>query len=218
MNPSDFKRRGLLCVVSGPAGSGKTTLCRAFSESDAEATYAVSATTRAPRKGEADGHDYHFLTRGEFESRTTRGGFLEWAEVHKNYYGTLKSEVIDHIEAGRDVLMDIDVQGAALIRKNADPLIREALVDIFILPPSEDEIIARLRNRGTESQAELDLRLHNARKEMRHWREYDYTIISGTKQEDLATFSSILNGERCRSHRLISKTEGDVEEQGELGM
>ncbi len=211
----EFQRRGLLCVVSGPAGSGKTTLCRAFSEFDDGATYAVSATTRPPRTGEVDGRDYHFLTREDFETRTTAGEFLEYAEVHGRYYGTLKSEVTDHIRAGRDVLMDIDVQGAALIRKSSDPLIQESLVDIFILPPDEDELVERLNNRGTEGQDELELRLNNAREEMRHWPKYSYTVISGTREKDFEIFKSIIAGERCRSTRLISDA-GDESEQQEL--
>ncbi|MDA7672888.1 guanylate kinase [bacterium] len=214
----DFQRRGLLCVVSGPAGSGKTTLCRAFSDADSSATYAVSATTRPPRTGEKDGKDYHFLTREAFQAKATRGEFLEFAEVHGRFYGTLKDEVIEHIRAGRDVLMDIDVQGAQFIRKSIDPLIQEALVDIFILPRSEEELVERLNNRGTEGQEELDLRLRNARKEMKHWAEYSYTVISGTKEVDFEIFSSIIAGERCRSHRLVPETDGSDEEQQEFGI
>lgn len=217
MTDLELKRRGLLCVVSGPSGSGKTTLCRRFSEVDEEAVYAVSATTRAPRGEEKDGVDYFFLTREEFEQRATRGEFLEYAEVHGNFYGTLKSEVLAHIEAGRDVLMDIDVQGAALVRKQEDSRIREALVDIFILPPSDEELLKRLSFRGTENEEQLALRLANAHEEMRHWRDYRYTIVSRDKEADFAIFSSIVAGERCRSSRLIpgSGLPGD---QPELGL
>jgi len=198
----DFKRRGILCVVSGPSGSGKTTVCRSFSDSDSECVYAVSCTTRASRAGEVDGTDYHFLSREDFEQRTTRGDFLEWAEVHGNFYGTLKSEVLDLIEAGTDVLIDIDVQGAELIRKNSDPLIVESRVDVFIMPPSRDELIDRLDKRGTESAEQLDIRLNNALEEMRHWGSYHYTIISRTRGDDLARFAAIIRAERCRSARL----------------
>jgi len=197
-----LQRRGLLCVVSGPSGSGKTTLCRRFSEVDSEASYAVSATTRGPRGEEKDGVDYHFLTREEFENRATRGEFLEYAEVHGNFYGTLKSEVLDRIERGQDVLMDIDVQGAGLVRNQEDERIREALVDIFILPPSDDELLRRLDLRGTETREQLDLRLANAHEEMRHWPSYRYTVVSRDKESDFRTFSSIIAGERCRSSRL----------------
>ena len=207
MSKVELKRRGLLCVVSGPSGSGKTTLCRRYSEEDNQAVYAISATTREPRDGEKDGVDYFFLTRDEFESRNARGEFLEYAEVHGNYYGTVKSEVLNHIEAGRDVLMDIDVQGAALVRSQKDPSIQEALVDIFILLPSDEELLNRLNFRGTETQEQIELRLKNAHEEMRHWQLYRYTIISANKATDFSTFSSILAGERCRSNRLTPDPE-----------
>ncbi len=189
-------------MVSGPSGSGKTTLCRRFSESDDRAVYAVSATTRAPREGERDGVDYYFLTREEFERGIAEGDFLEHAEVHGRFYGTLKREVLGHLDAGRDVLMDIDVQGAALVRASADPAILESLVDIFILLPSEEELVKRLRSRATETEAELAVRLDNAQEESEHWDRYRYTVVSADRESDFARFSAILGGERCRSSRL----------------
>ncbi|MCG8601401.1 MAG: guanylate kinase [Verrucomicrobiales bacterium] len=217
MSHLELQRRGILCVVSGPSGSGKTTLCRRFSDEDPSAVYATSATTRAPRDGEKDGVDYFFLTREDFESRATRGEFLEYAEVHGNLYGTLKSEVLTHINAGRDVLMDIDVQGAELIRKQTDPAITEAFVDIFILLSGEEELLARLAGRGTETQDQVDLRLQNAREEMRHWPDYQYSVISADKETDFATFSAIIAGERCRSTRLAPSRE-TAEKHPELGL
>lgn len=207
MNQYELQRCGILCVVSGPSGSGKTTLCRRFSDSDPEAVYAISATTRAPRDGEVDGKDYFFLTREDFEAKATRGEFLEYAEVHGNFYGTLKSEVLNHIRAGRDVLMDIDVQGAELVRNQTDETIAGSLVDIFILPPSDEELMVRLSGRGTETQEQLDLRLLNAREEMRHWQAYDYTVVSSDRETDFATFSAIISGERCRSSRLSAEMD-----------
>ncbi|MDF1823464.1 MAG: guanylate kinase [Verrucomicrobiales bacterium] len=212
-----LKRRGLLCVVSGPSGSGKTTLCRRFSETDSAAVYATSATTRAAREGETDGVDYYFLAREEFEERATRGEFLEFAEVHGNLYGTLKSEVIAHIEAGRDVLMDLDVQGAENIRNREDPQIEEALVDIFILLPSDDELLRRLGGRGTETEEQTRLRLANAHEEIHHWPKYRYTLVSCDKETDFDTFSAIIAGERCRSTRLTADQEATAE-QPELGL
>ncbi len=188
-------------MVSGPSGSGKTTLCRAFTAADENAFYATSATTRSPREGEKDGDDYFFLTRDDFEKRATRGEFLEYAEVHGNLYGTLKSEVIEHIRAGRDVLMDIDVQGADLVRGVNDTIIQNALIDIFILPPNDEELANRLDSRGTETREQLDLRLHNAHEEMSHWQEYGYTIVSGSREQDLAAFEAVLTAERHRSSR-----------------
>ncbi|MEM6278053.1 MAG: guanylate kinase [Verrucomicrobiota bacterium] len=217
MSQVELQRRGLLCVVSGPSGSGKTTLCRRFSVEDENAVYAISATTRAPREGEVHGVDYFFLSREDFEGRTTRGEFLEFAEVHGNLYGTLKCEVMTHIDAGRDVLMDLDVQGAETIRRRKDPQIEEALVDIFILLPSDEELLRRLGGRGTETEEQTQLRLANAREEIRHWSDYQYTIVSADKETDFLTFGAILAGERCRSRRLAPKEEA-AEVHPELGL
>ncbi len=165
------------------------------------ADYAVSATTRPPREGEQDGVDYYFLSREEFEAKVEAREFLEYAEVHGNLYGTLKSEVTNRLESGHDVLIDIDVQGAASIREHRNETIHDAMIDIFILPPDGDGLIERLRGRGTEGEEELALRLKNAREEMRHWQEYHYTIVSDSKDADFTIFSSIVNGERCRTSR-----------------
>lgn len=217
MSDLELKRRGLLCVVSGPSGSGKTTLCRRFSDSDPDAVYATSATTRAPREGEQDGVDYYFLSRHDFEERATRSEFLEFAEVHGNLYGTLKSEVISHIEAGRDVLMDLDVQGAENIRNRDDRQIREALVDIFILLRNDAELLRRLGGRGTETEEQTRLRLANAHREIRHWPKYRYTLVSRDKDTDFETFRAILAGERCRSNRLTPAEEA-IPDHPELGL
>lgn len=204
----DLQRRGILCIVSGPSGSGKTTLCRKLSERDSGCVYAVSCTTRQPRTGEIDGRDYHFLTREDFESRAACGEFLEWAEVHGNLYGTLKSAVLERIARSEDVLMDIDVQGAQLVRRNPDPAIAASIVDVFILPPDREELKTRLGGRGTEAPRELALRLENALEEMRHWRDYRYTIISGSPEEDFDRFRAIIEGERCRTRRLQRLEDG----------
>ncbi|QQL45564.1 guanylate kinase [Sulfuriroseicoccus oceanibius] len=195
------ERIGLLCMVSGPTASGKTTVCRKARDHD-DCVYSISCTTRAPREGEVDGVDYHFLDKDDFIQRTAQGDFLEWATVHGNYYGTLKSEVVAHLEAGRDVVMDIDIQGAQLIRATEDPFIRNALVDVFILPPSMDEIKNRLFGRGTETDDQMRLRLYNALDEMKHWREYRYAIVSDTPEADFDRFRTILNGERMRACRM----------------
>ena len=214
MGDWQFQRSGILCVVSGPSGSGKTTLCRRFSESDGDAVYAISATTREPREGERDGVDYFFLSRPAFETGISRGDFLEYAEVHGKLYGTLKREVLGHLEAGRDVLMDIDVQGASSVRASTDPAIRDALVDIFILRPGDAELVHRVRARGSETEKQLALRLFNAREESRHWPDYRYTLVSADRETDFATFRAILAGERCRSRRL-RKIGGDTNVPGE---
>jgi guanylate kinase len=197
-----FARSGMLLVVSGPSGSGKTTLCRRLADAG-EVRYSVSCTTRSPRPGENDGHDYHFLSRGEFERRIIAGDFLEHAEVHGNHYGSLKSEVLAHIAAGQDVVMDIDVQGAALVRHCADPDIRRALVDLFVMPPSGEELHTRLAGRGTDSEETISLRMANALDEMKHWPQYTYVLHSSTREEDYARFLALVSAERLRVSRIL---------------
>lgn len=196
-----FQRTGLLCVVSGPSGCGKTTLCRAQAQHPGY-VYSISCTTRPPRAGEVNGKDYHFLYEEEFLDRVKRKQFLEYAEVHGQYYGTLKSTVLGHLQEGSDVLMDLDVQGAEKIRRTRDQVIHNALVDVFIMPPSLKELHRRLSGRATEDEAALNLRLDNAREEIRHWREYQYVITSGTLSEDRAAFQAIVEAERRRTSRL----------------
>ena len=197
-------RKGILCVVSGPSGSGKTTLCRAAADSDRDENirYTVSCTTRSPREGETQGRDYYFLSREEFQARIGADEFLEFATVHGNCYGTLKSEVVSRLENGLDVIMDIDVQGAAQIRSCPDPMIREAHVDVFILLESLQAMEERLRGRGTESEAEFQTRLQNAKAELKQWRFYQYAIVSGSREQDLQAFQEILGAERRRVSRL----------------
>jgi guanylate kinase len=194
-------RTGILLLVSGPSGSGKTTLCRRLAE-EREARYSISCTTRPPRPGETDGRDYHFLTRDEFERRVAAGEFLEHAEVHGNRYGTLKSEVLGHLAAGTDIVMDIDVQGAAQVRACDDEAIHAALVDLFVMPPSEAELRARLTGRGTDSDDVIALRMANSLDEMRHWPEYTFRLVSGTHEEDYLRFKALLLAERLRVARL----------------
>lgn len=200
--PPGFFRRGILFVLSAPSGAGKSTL-RENLRPKSDFVYSVSCTTRKPRQGEEDGIDYHFLSRDEFAAHAARGDFLETAEVHGQRYGTLREHVLRHLEAGVDVLVDIDVQGAAQIRSNTDPLIHDALTDVFIMPPSLDELRRRLLKRGTETTAQIERRLRNAAGEMERWREYRYTIISGTMEEDLQKFRAIMKAERYRSERLL---------------
>lgn len=194
-------RTGMLLVVSGPSGSGKTTLCRRLADAG-EVSYSTSCTTRAPRAGERDGHDYHFLSREDFEHRIAAGDFIEHAEVHGNFYGSLRSEIIDRLERGEDVVMDIDVQGAAQVRACDDPLIRRAFVDLFVMPPDEQELYARLCGRGTDSPDVIALRMKNALDEMSHWREYSHVLLSSTREDDYARFFALLTAERMRVDRL----------------
>ncbi len=194
-------RQGILFVVSAPSGAGKTTLCMALRQTR-DFVYSVSCTTRAPRPGEVQGEDYHFLTEGEFQQSIAAGAFLEYAEVHGNFYGTLRESVLVHLRQGVDVLIDIDTQGGAQIRASADGMIQDALADVFIMPPNLAELRRRLLKRGTETPEKIALRLDNAAKEMARWRDYRYTIISGSVEEDLAKFRAIMRAERYLSRRF----------------
>ena len=156
-----MKRLGILFVISAPSGAGKSTICSSLRQTQ-DTVYAVSCTTRTPRAGEIDGEDYHFMDPAEFERRIAAGDFLEYARVHDHYYGTLRQSIVDHLRDGIDVLVDIDVQGAATIRQSKDPFIQDSLVDIFIMPPSLEELRHRLQKRGTESDEQIEFRLTNA--------------------------------------------------------
>ncbi len=189
-------------VVSAPSGAGKTTLCDALRQTP-DFVYSVSCTTRAPRAGENDGEDYHFLSEAEFLERIKAGEFLEHAEVHGRYYGTLRQPILSNLDNGIDVLIDIDIQGAAAIRTVNDEFIRRALCDVFIMPPDLDELRRRLTKRGTETAEQIELRLMNAAREMELWRDYRYTIISKSMEEDLQKFRHIMGAERYLSRRLV---------------
>jgi guanylate kinase len=194
-------RSGILLLVSGPSGSGKTTLCRRLAQTGA-AHYSVSCTTRPPREGELNGRDYHFLTRDQFETDIAAGQLLEHAEVHGHHYGTLRSEVHSFLERGQDVVMDIDVQGAAQVRACDDAAIQCALVDLFVMPPDDEELRRRLSARATDSPEVIALRMQNALHEMEHWHEYQYCLVSGDREADYSRFHALLTAERLRVQRL----------------
>ncbi len=196
--PDPASRLGLLIVVSGPSGTGKTTLCRKVC-AEGKAVFSVSCTTRPPRPGEVDGKDYFFLTEEDFLARVDRGELFEYARVHNRWYGTLKSYVFDNLRRGVDVLMDIDVQGATQVRGCEDELVERCLTDIFVMPPSLEELRARLSGRGTDSAEVVELRLKNAESEMQHWSDYRYCLVSDTRESDEARFRSIIEAERMRS-------------------
>ena len=182
---------GTLLIVSGPSGSGKTTLCRR-AEKDGLTAYSISCTTRAPRPGEQDGVDYHFLTREIFDAKVANGEFLEHATVHGNSYGTLKADIIDLLQQGKNVVMDIDVQGAASIRACEDPIIRRAYADVYIHVPSA-ELEARLRGRCTDAEEVILLRLRNAAEEDARQGEYQFALVSGDREQDYARFTALLS-------------------------
>jgi guanylate kinase len=194
------QRLGVLLVVSGPSGTGKTTLCRQLADAG-EVVYSVSATTRSPRPGEVHGRDYYFLSVDQFKDHIERDEFFEHAEVHGNYYGTLKTYVKQNLVNGVDVVMDIDFQGASQVRACADDLVAQCLVDVFILPPSVEALEERLSSRGTEDQEKLSLRLRNALIEIARWPEYHFALVSGTREHDLERFRAILLAERLKVTR-----------------
>lgn len=203
-NPAfQFRRTGILFVISAPSGAGKTTLCTALRQKP-DFVWSVSCTTRPPRTGEVDGEDYHFLSRGEFERRRGAGEFLEHAEVHGNHYGTLKGPVVENLRNGIDVLLDIDTRGAANIRACGDPVILGALADVFIMPPDLGELRRRLLRRGTETPEQVEVRMRNAALEMECWRDYRYTIISGSMEENIEKFRAVMRAERYLSSRMTA--------------
>jgi guanylate kinase len=199
-NHSAIQRRGILCVVSGASGSGKTTLCHALRDLE-DCYYTVSCTTRAPRGDEVNGVHYHFLSDEEFVQKIEQGEFLEHANVFGRRYGTLKSEVIPNIESGRDVVMDLDIQGAAQIRDCEDPAIRASHIDAFILVPMA-ELRRRLAESATESPEQLAKRLAEAQIETAAWNLYRYAITSTDRETDRAAMRAIITAERHRASRL----------------
>ena len=194
----------LLILISAPSGGGKTTLCRQVLAARPGMTRAVTCTTRAPRQGEQDGVDYYFLDAESFLRRVQAGNFLEHATVFGNSYGTLKSEVLGRLRQGQDVLLNVDVQGADTIRDRAqqDQELRQALVSVFLTPPSLNILEERLRKRGTESAAIIQKRLAVARHELGQWKHFDYLLLSGSIEEDLRRMLQIIEAEKMRSSRV----------------
>jgi guanylate kinase len=199
-----FSRQGILFVISAPSGAGKTTLVEALRKAPTF-FYSVSCTTRAPRAGEVDGEHYRFLSSADFQARIAAGNFLEHAQVHGDCYGTLGEPVLTNLKNGVDVLIDIDTQGAATIRNYDNPIIRQALADIFIMPPDLEELRRRLEKRGTETAQQIESRLSTARREIESWRDYRYTIVSGSIEEDLGKVRHIIYAEAFLSRRLICR-------------
>ena len=188
-------QKGLFIVISGPSGTGKTSVIRALCESDATLAFSISATTRPPRSDEADGVDYHFLDQTEFEDLIQRGGFLEWVKYGGHYYGTLKSTIESTIENGKDLVLEIDVHGAMKVK---DLGIR--YISIFLLPPSLGSLEKRLLNRKTESDSELQQRLLTAKSEFAYVKDYKYCILNPDHNVEKAVtqIRHIISAERCR--------------------
>jgi len=198
------KRLGMAMVVSGPSGAGKTTVLEKLRKIENAIEFSVSSTTRKPRPGEVDGKDYNFLSRTEFEAAVARAEFVEHAEVYGNLYGTPMAEIIDRVRNGRDVLLDIDVQGAERIRERAenDELLARCFEYVFVGPPNFRELERRLRDRGTETEDAIKTRLDTAKSELERWRDYDFLVINKDVDATVADLRAFIDIMRKSTKRL----------------
>ena len=187
-------RKGLLILISGPSGTGKGTVCDLLRQKHPEISYSISATTRQPRPGEQDGVNYYFYTKEKFREMIDQGQLLEWAEVYGNFYGTPKQNVLDRLEAGEDILLEIDTQGALNVMK----VMPEGLF-IFLLPPSLEELAARLKGRGTETEESLHRRLGAAVDEIKLATKYRYVVVNDKVEDAEETIANIIEAEHHRS-------------------
>lgn len=199
-DPPTRQRRGLLIVLSSPSGAGKSTIARMLLDADSDVTMSVSATTRPKRPGEVDEVDYHFVDDAEFDRMIADGEFVEWANVFGYRYGTPKAPVKQALRDGRDILFDIDWQGA----RQLEPDFGEHLVTIFLLPPTMDELERRLRARGTDSDDVIADRMRRAADEISHWAEYEYVLVNRNMTECLDQVRAIVAAERSKRTRQTS--------------
>ncbi len=199
------KSNALLMVISAPSGGGKTTVCEKMLGANPNITRAITCTTRPARDGEQDGVDYYFLPAQDFLRRVQAGNFLEHATVYGNSYGTLKSEVLGKLRSGKDVLLTVDVQGAAAIRTQAesDPELERALVEVFLTPESLTVLEQRLRKRGKDAPDAIKRRLAVARQEIAQWKHFDYLLISTSIAEDFRRMQAIYLAEKIRQSRSL---------------
>lgn len=203
MHSPSIERRGIMLVLSSPSGAGKTTLCRRLLESEHGIEMSVSVTTRKPRPGEVHGKDYVFVSEAEFMRMRDAGELLEWARVFDNYYGTPRLAVERALAAGRDVLFDIDWQGAQQLNEK----VAQDLVRVFILPPSGEVLEQRLRSRAQDEPESVARRMADAAAEISHWAEYDYVIINADLETSVAGLRAILAAERLRRERLLGLSD-----------
>jgi guanylate kinase len=198
MEETGIARRGLMLVLSSPSGAGKTTIARKLLEQDLGIEISVSHTTRKMRKGERDGQDYHFVSHDTFTKMRDHGEFLEWAVVFDNYYGTTRKPVEEALAAGRDVLFDVDWQGAASLRDKA----RDDVVTVFILPPTAADLEQRLNVRAQDPPEIVRRRMLGASNEIQHWTEYHYVVVNYDIDRSVAAIRAVLTAERLRRTRL----------------
>jgi guanylate kinase len=204
--PAGDEARGILFVVSSPSGGGKGTLIQRMLSKVSNLGYSVSFTTRTPRNGEVDGREYFFVDRARFDQLVAADEFLEWAHVHGKLYGTSRSQVLRELSAGRDIVLEVDVQGAKSIREQVPDS-----VSVFILPPSFEVLRQRLLDRGTDSPEELDLRLRNAPTELKDYAAFQYLIINDDVERAADQLSAIVHAERARLHRQGPRVKHVVE-------
>jgi len=189
-------RKGLLMVVSGPSGTGKGTVCSELLAQAEDLAYSISATTRQPRAGEVDGKNYYFMDKAEFEQKIAEGGFLEYANVYGNYYGTPLGKIEERLAKGEDILLEIDTQGALnVMKKCPDGLF------IFLVPPSLAELERRIRGRGSETEESLQKRMGSACKEIEDGRKYSYVVVNDTVKHAVQRIMAIRAAEHCRVDR-----------------
>ncbi len=195
---------GTLIVMSGPSGTGKSSILNKVIENLEDINFSVSCTTRQPRAGEVDGESYHFISQEEFDERVNNSEFIEYATVHGNSYGTLRSEVIQHLCNGEDVILDIDVQGALLIKEEAkkDDILNQCIETVFVAPPSYEELEGRLRGRNTETEVVVNKRLSAAKKELDAWNKYDYLVINDDLEEAILEMNSIIISFRRKTKKM----------------
>ena len=207
-----MNKRGLLLVISGPSGAGKGTICKALVEKHKELYVSVSATTRQPRVGEIDGVNYHFTTKEQFIERIEQNDFLEYAEVYGNYYGTPKSKVEEMLNSGKNVILEIDIQGALKVKEN----FKEG-VFIFILPPSMEELKQRIIKRGSETPESLMRRFKSAYQEINYISKYNYAVVNDIVDVAVSKIEGIITAEKCRVDRIkdtiLDSKEGLIHEQ-----
>lgn len=207
-----IKGKGLLIVISGPSGAGKGTICKRFMERNKNVALSVSATTRAPRVGEVEGVNYYFMSKEKFKEKINDNDFLEYAEVYDNYYGTPKSNVQEMLDSGKDVILEIDIQGALKVKENA-----EEGIFIFILPPSMEELKQRIINRGSETQESLMKRFKSAYKEINFVSRYNYAVVNDEVEVAVEKLEAIICAEKCRvdrlKHSILDSKEDLIHEQ-----
>lgn len=198
--PASFQRRGLLFILSSPSGAGKSTLTKCLLAADPQLTLSVSATTRPRRHSEIEGVHYYFVSRDDFEAKRGRGEFLEWAEVHGNFYATPRAPVEQALSEGRDVIFDIDWQGTLQVIEK----LAEDVVSVFVLPPSMKELKSRLERRAEDSAETIAKRLKNAATEIAQWHHYDYVLVNDDLDRVFSELKDILAAERLKRKRQTS--------------